>query len=83
LYAPFAFAAAGIAGAFLGSTLGKVVDGQKLLALFAIVMMVMGALMLPARSDAGEPSVRLNKENLPKLVRLGALHGSVVRLLRH
>src|SRR5687767_15983561 len=29
------FAVAGVAGAFLGSSLGKTVDGQKLLALFA------------------------------------------------
>ena len=40
------FALAGMAGAFLGSTLGKVIEGQKLLALFAIVMMAVGALML-------------------------------------
>ena len=48
------FAAAGVAGAFLGSTLGKIVEGQKLLALFAIVMMVVGGLMLkaaPARAS--------------------------------
>ncbi|OKO71234.1 sulfite exporter TauE/SafE family protein [Bradyrhizobium sp. AS23.2] len=65
------FALAGVAGAFLGSTLGKIVEGQKLLALFAIVMMVVGALMMKGRSDAGQPSVRLNRENLPKLLALG------------
>src|SRR5690242_2625363 len=40
------FAAAGIAGAFCGSLLGKMVDGQKLLALFALVMLVIAMLML-------------------------------------
>ena len=34
------FALARVAGAFLGSSLGKIIEGQKLLALFAIVVMV-------------------------------------------
>ena len=38
------FAVAGVAGAFVGSTLGKMMDGQRLLALFAVLMMVVGAL---------------------------------------
>ena len=71
------FAAAGVAGAFLGSTLGKIVEGQKLLALFAIVMMVVGALMLKGRSGEGEPSVRLNRENLPKLLASGLVTGAL------
>ncbi|MEY9229940.1 putative membrane protein YfcA [Bradyrhizobium japonicum] len=71
------FALAGMAGAFLGSTLGKVIEGQKLLALFAIVMMAVGALMLKGRAGAGEPSVRLNRENLPKLLALGGLTGAL------
>ncbi len=69
------FALAGVAGAFLGSTLGKLVDGHKLLALFAIVMMVVGGLMLKGRSGMGEPSIRLNPENLPKLLGLGLITG--------
>jgi len=71
------FAAAGVAGAFLGSTLGKIVEGQKLLALFSIVMMVVGALMLKGRSGEGEPSVRLNRENLPKLLAWGLATGAL------
>ncbi|MFK4506546.1 sulfite exporter TauE/SafE family protein [Bradyrhizobium daqingense] len=71
------FALAGMAGAFLGSTLGKIIEGQKLLALFAILMMAVGALMLKGRAGAGEPSVRLNRENLPKLVALGGLTGAL------
>ncbi|OKO84634.1 membrane protein [Bradyrhizobium sp. NAS80.1] len=71
------FALAGVVGAFLGSTLGKLVEGQKLLALFAIIMMVVGALMLKGRSDAGQPSVRLNRENLPKLLALGLGTGAL------
>ena len=71
------FAIAGVTGAFLGSTLGKVVEGQKLLALFAIVMMVVGGLMLKDRSGEGEPSVRLNRENLPKLLAWGLATGAL------
>src|SRR3954468_20247248 len=40
------FAAAGMTGAFGGSVLGKMLEGQKLLALFALVMLVIAALML-------------------------------------
>jgi len=71
------FALAGVAGALLGSTIGKIVDGEKLLALFAVVMMVVGALMLKGRSGAGEPAVRLNRENLPKLLAAGLIAGGL------
>jgi uncharacterized membrane protein YfcA len=71
------FAGAGVVGAYLGSTFGKMVDGQRLLALFALLMMVVGALMLRGRSGEGEPSVRLNRENLPKLVGLGLAAGGL------
>ena len=66
------YAAAGIAGAFAGSTAGKAVDGQKLLFLFAIVMVVVGVLMLRNRRREGDPSVVLGRENAPKLVGYGA-----------
>ena len=66
------YAAAGIAGAFAGSTAGKAFDGQKLLFLFAIVMVVVGALMLRNRRQEGDPSVVLGRENARKLVGYGA-----------
>lgn len=69
------FAAAGVAGAYLGSTLGKMVDGQRLLAMFAILMMVVGALMLRNRAYSGDPMVKLSKENLPKLAGFGLVVG--------
>jgi uncharacterized protein len=47
------FAAAGIVGAFAGSIFGKMLDGQKLLALFALVMLAIAALMLKTRSQIG------------------------------
>ena len=66
------FAAAGVAGAFAGSSAGKAFDGQKLLFLFAVVMLVVGALMLRRRGASGNPDVRLNREMAPKVVGYGA-----------
>ncbi|GAA4743911.1 sulfite exporter TauE/SafE family protein [Sphingomonas daechungensis] len=65
------FALAGIAGAAAGSTLGKNFDGQKLLFLFALVMIAVGILMLKRRGHAGDAGVRLGRENAPKLVAYG------------
>lgn len=61
------FAAAGVAGAFAGSTAGKAFDGQKLLFLFALVMIAVGALMLRRRARSGDIDVRLGRENAGKL----------------
>ena len=47
------FAAAGMVGALGGSILGKMLDGQKLLALFALIMLVIAGLMLKTRSRVG------------------------------
>jgi uncharacterized membrane protein YfcA len=66
------FAASGVAGAALGSTLGKALDGQKLLALFAVVMIVVGVVMLRRRGAPGNPEVRLGSENAGKLIGFGA-----------
>ena len=69
------FAAAGVAGALLGSTLGKMMDGHKLLALFSLLMMVVGALMLRHGARAGDSSVNLSRQNLSKLLGLGLMAG--------
>ena len=45
------FAAIGVVGALIGSHIGKQVDGQKLLALFGLLMIVVGVLMLRKRDD--------------------------------
>lgn len=71
------FAAAGVAGALLGSTLGKAVDGQKLLALFAMLMLVVGALMLRGSSGEGDAEVALSRGNAPKLLLSGGLTGAL------
>lgn len=69
------FAAAGMAGAIAGSTAGKAFDGQKLLFLFAVVMVVVGVLMFRNRRREGDPAVILGRENAPKLVGYGAATG--------
>ena len=66
------YAAAGVAGAFAGSTAGKAFDGQKLLFLFAIVMLLVGIMMLRGRGRTGDPGVVLGRDNAPRLVGYGA-----------
>jgi len=53
------FAGTGIVGAVIGSTIGKTIDGQRLILLFAIMMLVVGAFMLRPRRDAGSAAVVL------------------------
>jgi uncharacterized membrane protein YfcA len=71
------FAAAGMAGAFGGSILGKMVDGQKLLALFALVMIVIALLMLKTRSRIGLPDVKASMSNMPAIAGLGLATGTL------
>jgi uncharacterized protein len=70
------YAAAGIVGAIAGSTFGKMVDGDKLLFLFALVMLVVGALMLKGRGNPGDPGVECNREKAPKVVAYGLGSGA-------
>lgn len=65
------YAAAGIVGALAGSTLGKMVDGDKLLFLFALIMLLVGALMLKGRGNPGNPGAECNREKAPKVVAYG------------
>ncbi len=65
------FAAAGVVGAFGGSTAGMAVDGQKLLFLFALVMIMVGLLMLRRRGRSGNPEVVCDRENSPKVLGFG------------
>jgi uncharacterized membrane protein YfcA len=71
------FAAAGILGAFIGSIFGKMLDGQKLLALFAMLMLVIAGLMLKTRSRAGLPDAKMSWANMPAVVGLGLATGTL------
>ena len=69
------FSAAGIAGAFAGSSLAMKVPGQQLLALFGALMLIVGTVMLLRKDAEGNPEVRLNfstaRELLPLLLVIG------------
>jgi uncharacterized protein len=71
------FAGAGVAGAFAGSIVGKMIDGQKLLALFALLMLVIAVLMLRTRSRVGLPDARMSWANTPAVVGLGLATGTL------
>lgn len=69
------FAAAGVLGAFAGAAVAKALDGQKLLALFGLLMIVVGIVMLRRRGSGGDPAVRLTtgtaSQLLPPLLGIG------------
>lgn len=73
----FFYSAAGILGALLGSSIGMVIDGQKLLFLFALLMLVVAALMIRGRGRTGEPGVQCTIEKLPKVMGYGAATGTL------
>ena len=59
------FAAAGLAGAFVGSSIGKAVDGRRLLILFALLMLFIAAMMLRGRkADSGPVSAERPHQSL-------------------
>jgi uncharacterized membrane protein YfcA len=75
-----AFAAAGIVGALVGSTLGKAFDGGRLLFLFALLMIAVGVLMLrrrPVRPGAAAANgmVRITWKLLATGLLVGLLSG--------
>ena len=75
------FALAGIVGAAAGAHLGKMVDGQRLLLLFGLLMLIVGALMLRPRKSGGDPAVKLTATSagrlLPLLIGAGFLVGAM------
>lgn len=68
--AAFVFAPAGVIGAWLGSTVGKALDGHRLLALFALLMLLVAFLML--RGRRGGPADRYPLPHaVPRLAAVG------------
>ncbi|RFC62751.1 sulfite exporter TauE/SafE family protein [Fulvimarina endophytica] len=69
------FALAGVAGSLAGAAAAKAVDGERLLALFGLVMVGVGLAMMRRRDMAGDPAVRLTRESatrlLPMLIGIG------------
>ena len=69
------FAASGIAGAAIGSSLGKLVDGQKLLFLFALAMIAIGIAILRRKGGTGDVEVRISPAIAVRLVLIGLMVG--------
>jgi len=67
-----AFALFGIAGAAAGSSVGKMVDGQQLLALFGLAMVAIGLSIARKPVELGDPGVHLTWQSaatlLPRIV---------------
>jgi uncharacterized membrane protein YfcA len=62
------FAGAGILGSLLGAEVGKAIDGQRLLALFGLVMVAVGLSMLRPSAKPANENVRLTQVSAPFLV---------------
>ena len=69
------FAIAGVFGALLGSTIGKAIAGDRLLLLFALIMIAVGAAMLRRRGNEGDPLVRIMPAIGFRLAGIGFLTG--------
>lgn len=69
------YSVAGVIGAFIGSSVGKMVDGQKLLILFALLMLIVGVLMFRKRGSEGNPGAQCSRENIHKVAGYGGLTG--------
>jgi len=69
------FAATGLAGSFLGSTLAKQVDGQRLLLFFAMAMAAIALSMLRRPRSEGDPAVHITWRFTLRLAPLGLLTG--------
>lgn len=66
------YALAGVVGAYFGSSAGKAFDGQRLLFLFAFVMIAVGVLMLRRRRNVGVQDAACDRGNMPKVIGYGA-----------
>ncbi|MFD0985787.1 sulfite exporter TauE/SafE family protein [Methyloligella solikamskensis] len=71
------FSAAGIFGALIGSSISKVVDGQKLLIVFALLMIAVAVMMLVKRSHTGDAGAQCGVDKMPKVLSYGAMTGTL------
>jgi uncharacterized membrane protein YfcA len=71
------FGTSGVAGAFAGSTLGKLVDPGLLMVFFALAMIAVALAMLRPKAAEGDPNVRIDWAIAPRLVLIGVVVGFV------
>ena len=70
------FAAAGVLGALVGSTIGKEIDGKKLILLFALMMIVIGVAMLRPRKGGGTAATKLTARTATRVAVIGVAVGA-------
>lgn len=66
------FASCGVVGALCGAWLGKAMDGQSLLLLFAFLMIAVGIMMLLGRHESGHGDTSYTQKNIVKIASFGA-----------
>src|SRR5258707_9995503 len=71
------FALSGVTGAALGSTLGQHSEGQEVLILFGVLMVAVAASMALKREGGGEPNVRVDLGNAPRVAGTGFVVGAL------
>jgi uncharacterized protein len=71
------FAVSGVVGAAFGSTLGKHTDGERLLVLFGVLMVVVAASMARRREAGSKLHVRLESSNAPRIIGIGFVVGAL------
>ncbi len=75
--AAIAFAVPGAIGAFVGSSIGKIVNGKDLLFLFAILMLVVALLMLRPKKSGGNLHFHWHRKMFWRVIPTGFLVGAV------
>ena len=76
------FAGAGLIGSFLGSTLAKAIDGQRLLLGFAVAMAAIALSMMRRPKSQGDPLVPHNPRVDAEAGAAGSADGAGRRILR-
>ena len=71
------YSVAGVVGALFGSTVGQRVDGQKLLFLFAFLMLAVAGKMFRHRHHPESQGWQCTRERLPKVMSYGAVTGTL------
>lgn len=75
------FSLAGIVGAYAGSSLAKIVDGDALLSLFGLLMIAVGGAMLARKDGQSDINIRLTAQTarilLPRLIPIGFVVGAL------
>jgi uncharacterized membrane protein YfcA len=69
------FAATGVFGALIGSTIGKAIDGKRLILLFAFMMIVIGIAMLQPRKGGGTTAAPLTARVARRVAGIGLCVG--------